>query len=138
MVERRFSILIADENEGCRARFRATLEPEGYEVFSARSGRDALDVVRSERIHVVVMDLLLPDYTGLEIYHAIKDIRDSFLPCIFTAFEATPRSLRDALEEDAITILPKPVDESRLVHAVDWSIHKYYRRPSRLRTEGIG
>ena len=137
MVEPQFSVLVADENESCREQFRATLEPEGYEVFSARSGRDVIAVIRSERIHVVVMDLRLPDYNGLEIYHAIKDIRDTFLPCIFTALETTAHSLRDALDEDAITILPKPVDEPRLVHAVDWSIRKYYRRPSRCRSEDL-
>ena len=131
MDKRRFSILVADENERFQDSLRDTLEPEGYEVVGAASGRQAIDLIRSEPIHVVVMDVRLPDYSGYEIYHAIKDIRDAFLPCIFTALEMTTRSLQEALSEDAITILPKPVDMTRLVHAVGWSVRKYYSPGSR-------
>ena len=137
MVERSFSVLVADESVACRESFRETLEPEGYEVIAAGSGREAIDIVRREPVHVVVIDLRLPDYSGLEIYHAIKRIRDRFLPCVLTAFETTARSLQDALSENAVTILPKPVDKPRLVHAVDWSIDRYYPRGgSRLSRRG--
>lgn len=128
MGENRFSVLVADENSGCCEEFRQTLEPEGYAVRSVASGREALRIVRSEPVHVVVMEIRLPDYSGPEVYHAIKDTRDRFVPCIFTALEMTTRSLQEALSEDAITILPKPVDRLRLVRAVDWSIVKYYSR----------
>ena len=126
MAEKRYSILIADESSGARDALRGTLEPEGYEVVSATSGREAIHIIRSELVHLVVMDVRLPDYSGFETYHAIKDIRDLFLPCIFTALEMTADSIQDALSEEAVTILPKPVDTPRLVHAVDWSIGRYY------------
>jgi len=137
MVDRSFSVLIADESVDCCESFRETLEPEGYDVVAAGSGREAIDIVRREPVHVVVMDIRLPDYSGLEIYHAIKRIRDMFLPCIFTAFEMSTRSLQDALSENAITILPKPVDKPRLVHAVDWSVDRYYAR-GRRRSPRLG
>ena len=136
MAGREFSVLVADASSGCRDSYRDMLEPEGYGVVAAKSGREAIEIIRSEPVHVVVMELHLPDYSGIEIYHAIKSIRAVFLPCIFTSLEMTTRSLHDALSEDAITILPKPVEAPRLVHAVDWSIHRYYSRangaPSRL------
>ncbi len=130
MDRKRFSVLIADQNAACRQSLSDMLEPEGYGIHAVESGREAIRVIHRELVHVVVMDLRMPDYSGLEIYHAIKDIRDVFLPCIFTAAEMTPRSIQEALGEDAITILPKPVDAPRLVHAVDWSIDRFYsRRP---------
>ena len=139
MTDRQFSILIADESDGLRESFRDALEPEGYDVIPAATGREAIDIVRREPVHIVVMDIRLPDYAGLEIYHAIKEIRDAYLPCIFTALKLTTHSLQDALSEDAITILPKPVDVPRLVHAVAWSVGKYYshgmRRAPRLRRD---
>lgn len=136
MTDGSFSILVADENVGVRRLFRDTLEPQGYGVSVAGSGREAIEVVRREPVHLVVMDIRLPDYSGLEIYHAIKAIRDAFLPCIFTALEMTTRALQEALSEDAITILPKPVDTERLVHAVDWSVERYYPR-GRRRPPGL-
>lgn len=126
MVRRQFSVLVADESSRCRQVFREALEPQGYGVLTADSGREAIRIVRRETIHVVVMDLRLPDYSGLEIYHTIKDIRDVFLPCIFTTLRMSAASLCDALSEEAVTLLPKPVDERRLLHAIDWSVGKYY------------
>ena len=130
-MDRRFSVLIADENAGCLYALRSSLEREGYDVAQAGSGREALEIIHSEPIHVVVTDIRLPDYSGLDIYHAIKDIRDAFLPCIFTAIEMTARALHEALNEDVVTVLPKPVDRGRLVHAVGWSVNRYYSRGTR-------
>ena len=127
-MDRRFSILVADENVEFRASLHEALTPEGYHLVNAGSGREAINVVRSRPVHLVVMEVRLPDYSGLEIYHAIKQIRDAFLPCIFTALETTPRSLQEALSEDAVTIFPKPVDMPRLVNAVDWSVERFYSR----------
>ena len=133
-MSQRYSILVADDSAGFRESLHDAFEPEGYDVRPATSGREAIEVVRSEPIHVVVMQVRLPDYSGLEVYHAIKDIRDAFLPCIFTAVELTTRSLQEAMDEEVVTIFPKPVDIPRLVRAVDWSIDRYYeRRPRRGR-----
>ena len=126
MSDEPLSILVADESPRCRQALRDTLAPEGYDIVGAPSGREAIRIVREERIHIVVMDVCLPDYSGLEIYHAIKDIVGAAVPCIFTAVEINTRSIQGALSEDAITILPKPVDMPRLVHAVAWSVSRYY------------
>ncbi len=125
-MEERFSVLVADESAGLRQSLREALEPQGYGVSAVTSGREVIEVIRREPVHVVVMDVRLPDYSGLEVYHAIKDIRDAFLPCIFTALEISASSIQSALSEDAVTILPKPVDMPRLVRAVAWSIERYY------------
>jgi len=132
MDRKPISILVADESERFRGSLRETLEPQGYDVVAAESGREAIEIIHHEIVHIVVMDVRLPDYSGYEIYHAIKDIRDIFLPCIFTALEMTARSIQEAMNEDAITILPKPVDMRRLVHAVSWSIERYYPRRARI------
>ena len=132
MDRKPISILVADESERFRGSLRETLEPQGYDVVAAESGREAIEIIHHEIVHIVVMDVRRPDYSGYEIYHAIKDIRDIFLPCIFTALEMTARSIQEAMNEDAITILPKPVDMRRLVHAVSWSIERYYPRRARI------
>ncbi len=132
MGDRKFSILVADGSSRIRDRLSEGLEPEGYGIVGAGSGREAIEVIRRRAVHLVVMDVRLPDYSGLEIYHAIKHIRRAFVPCIFTAFEMTTRSLQEAMNEDAITILPKPVDLPRLVHAVGRSIDRFYSNRRRL------
>jgi DNA-binding NtrC family response regulator len=131
MVDRRFSVLVADEDSDSRRAYQDTLRRRGYRVLPAESGRRAVDVIRSRPVHVVVMDFRLPDYSGVEIYHAMKTMSHEFLPCIFTAVKATSAALCDAMAEEAVTILPKPVELMRLVHAVDWSVDRYLGRRSR-------
>jgi len=131
MKNREFAVLVADENAGCVEAARETLAPQGYGIIPATTGREALRIIHRELIHIVVMDVRLPDYSGFAIYHAIKHIRARFLPCIFTAVEITPASIQEAMGEEAVTILPKPVDARRLIRAVDWSVDKYYPRRSR-------
>jgi CheY-like chemotaxis protein len=140
-MDRRYSVLIADQNTGALGEVRQALEAEGYDIIPAESGRDAIRIIHAELIHVLVMDVQLPDYTGFETYHAIQGIRDRFLPCIFTAMEVSTGSIRDALGEGAVTILPKPIEKPRLLRAVARSIHRYY--PSRTaprtgRISGLG
>jgi DNA-binding NtrC family response regulator len=131
-MDRRYSVLIADQNARCRDELRNMLEPEGYDVVPAESGREAIERVHAEEIHVLVMEVQLPDYTGFEIYHAIKHIRRT-LPCIFTALRLTESSIRDALGEGAVSIFPKPLEVPRLVRAVDRSINRFYSRSTEER-----
>lgn len=122
----RYSILVADENQRMREAVKSELEPRGYNIINAENGLDTLKIIKNENIHLLVLDLRLPDYSGVEIYHAVKGLRNDFLPCIFTSTDMTAGSLHDALAEEAITILPKPVDMPRLVKAVSFSVRKFY------------
>jgi CheY-like chemotaxis protein len=131
MARLRFSILIADASDHARDACRESLEPAGYEVVPAGSGREVIDLVQREPVHLVVMELRLPDYSGLEIYHAIQGAREAFLPCIFTAAKTSPQALQDALTEGAVSIFPKPVDRRRLVRAVNRSISRCYAQNGR-------
>jgi two-component system response regulator MprA len=70
-------ILVVDDEAAVRRAVRGALTVEGYEVRLAREGREALDVLASERVDAVVLDLLMPGLDGLEVCRRIRADGDS-------------------------------------------------------------
>ena len=60
-------ILVVDDEPAVRRSVRSALTLEGYEVRLAREGAEALDVLASEHVDAVVLDLLMPGVDGLEV-----------------------------------------------------------------------
>ena len=71
------SILVVDDDAGTLKVMRQVLEPLGYVVTVAGSGRQALRLLRQERVDLVVTDLLMPDGDGFELIASLsKDFAD--------------------------------------------------------------
>ncbi len=66
------TILIVEDNELNMKLFRDLLEAQGYNVIQTRDGMQALDLARSERPDLIVMDIQLPQVSGLEVTKWIK------------------------------------------------------------------
>lgn len=65
-------ILIVEDNRDCRDLFSVVLRRLGYEVLEAESGRVAIEMVSSELPDLVVMDVTLPEMSGIEATAWIK------------------------------------------------------------------
>ena len=59
-----FSILITDDDTGCRESLRDIVEAEGFRTRLASSGEEALDIVRGEPVHLALFDMHMPALTG--------------------------------------------------------------------------
>jgi len=66
------TILIVEDNELNMKLFRDLLEAQGYDIVQTRDGMQALDLARSERPDLIVMDIQLPQVSGLEVTKWIK------------------------------------------------------------------
>ena len=75
------SILITDDDLDFRETLRGVLEPRGFRTFLAGDGEEALRIVHSEDVHVVLLDMHMPKLTGLETIRQLKQFK-SRLPCI--------------------------------------------------------
>ena len=65
-------ILVVDDEPAVRRSVRSALTLEGYEVRLAREGAEALDVLASERVDAIVLDLLMPGVDGLEVCRRLR------------------------------------------------------------------
>ena len=101
-------VLVVDDNEHLRNIFSTVLQSSGYQVVQAASGCEAIEKARSSGPNVIIMDIDLPDMTGLDAMRAIRK-ENSRLPIIgLSAFFA--REWKDkALAAGMMDFLEKPV-----------------------------
>jgi CheY-like chemotaxis protein len=110
-------LLISDDDRDFRETLRSVFERRGLSTILAADGAEAVQIVREESIHVVLIDMHMPKLTGLEAIRKIKEIQIT-VPCILIS-AALDDELREQAE-DAFSLLEKPVNfqiVSNVVHA---------------------
>jgi len=65
-------ILIVDDEEQVREFVSAVLEENGYAPFVATNGEEAMEVIRENKPDLVIMDILMPQRSGIKMYHELK------------------------------------------------------------------
>ena len=114
------TILVVDDEPGLLRLTAYTLEVEGYSIVTAESGAEALDRIRTARPLLVLLDVKLPDMSGLDVCRRIRSDPDTFdLPVImFSALgQVADRVL--GLQAGADEYISKPVDSDELLARVD-------------------
>jgi DNA-binding NtrC family response regulator len=103
------SVLLVDDNQSLRDGLACVLRDEGVETFEASRGDEALALVAHNRIHLAVLDLNLPDMTGVGIYEALARLWPR-LPCIFMTAEASKPLVEEAWRLEPLGLLRKPFE----------------------------
>ena len=80
-------VLIVEDEAELRRLYRIVLERKGYEIAEAGSGRDAMKILAYERIDAVVLDLGLPDISGLQLIDEIRSQQRHIPIIINTAYD---------------------------------------------------
>lgn len=101
-------------------------EPKGYTTHLASCGREAIKIARNEEVHLMIFDVHLPDYSGLETFKIIKKEIRLTIPCIFMSGEITKELQIDLISANAYTLIPKPININILRESVEQVIAKYY------------
>ena len=131
-MSKRGSILLVDDEEKILNALRRALEGEGYEVFSAKSGREARRLLHERIVDVLVVDNVMPDLGGLELIREISAATpEAERPQILMmTAHATIESAIEAMKLGALDYLQKPFEVDELVVVVDRAIEH-----QRLRTQ---
>ena len=130
----RLTVLLANEQEGWHQTVRGLLEPQGVQTLVARSGREALNLIESQPVHVAVLDQQMPQLGGLQVIRLMRDLKTSPPPAILLANQLTNHLLHDALAMHVFTVLAKPVDFNVLLDALARVLRRYHE--SRWPSEG--
>jgi DNA-binding response OmpR family regulator len=85
------SILVADQERDTRSRLTRALRREGYEALGASTGEEAVELARSRAVQITILDVLLPDLSGIETFELIAGIRE--VEGIFLARERRKETL---------------------------------------------
>ena len=106
-------ILVAEDEPTSQTLYRETLEAEGYEVLSARTGAEALRIVEKEPIDVLVLDVRMPDMHGLELLEHLRE-RGCIIPTVLCTAVAKAGQSFEARSYGVKATLIKPVDLDEL------------------------
>lgn len=124
--KRNYNLLITDDDENCRYSLKNIFEPEGYVTYLASCGREAVEIAKHEILHLLILDIHLPDFSGLETFAFIKEEKKTLIPCIFVSADTSKELKMDAMEADAYTLISKPINKELIKYAVEQSIEKFY------------
>jgi two-component system response regulator HydG len=134
-------ILIADDEPGNLESLQKIFTKEGWEVALARSGNEALEVLRRERISVLVTDLMMPGMGGDDLLKAARTVSPDTEVVLITAY-GTVEAAVSAMKEGAYDFITKPVKRHAIVKSVRQALEKASllaeNRALRARLAGLG
>lgn len=117
MVTIKDSVLIVDDDEMILESLETILNNEGYLTQTAKTGKEALSKTDNEFFNAVLIDIRLPDMTGLELLSQIKDTTPKMKKLILTGYPDTPTAI-EAVNQKADAYLVKPFDPEELLKLI--------------------
>ncbi len=121
-----YRILITDDDEDCRYSLNDVFKMEGYTTFLASCGREAIEIAKNKLLHLLILDVHMPDFSGFETFEFIKEEKNILIPCIFMSADSSKDLKIEAIEANAFTLISKPINKEVIKYAVEQSLEKYY------------
>jgi two-component system NtrC family response regulator len=118
------TILIVDDEKNYLLVLSAVLEDEGYEVLTALSGQEALNIHKTSDLDLILTDMKMPGMSGIELLESIKSI-DPDLPVIMMTAHGTVDKAVEAMQKGAYSYILKPFDNDRLIIYVKKAVAMY-------------
>ena len=126
-------LLIVDDEESVRSALERFLRGQGYDVLTADSGEAALRAVRSHRLACLLLDIRLPDTSGIDLVPKLLELEpDAAILVLSAVDEAASATL--CMQRGAMDYLTKPVDLPQLGRAIRGALR---RRDTRIQTNKI-
>jgi len=116
-MEKKHKIVVADDNINIRQNWLDILTDKGYQVSTVKDGYELLNYLRKESPEIIILDMIMPDKDGIEIFSSIKSIVPSSKIIIYTGFERYEHSVyagiadKFLLKSDNPEILLKEIEE---------------------------
>lgn len=115
MNQRIQRILCVDDEPLNLRLLQALLSPHGYEVVSASNGQEALEKIRTEKIDICLLDVMMPGMNGFEVCRRIKsDIDHGNFPVVMITAYADEENRMRGIEAGAEGLIAKPFDTVEL------------------------
>lgn len=126
-------VLVVDDEQDVRDILDSVLKKLDYIPFVAESGDEALDILKNNKIDVILSDLYMPGMDGIELLKRVRTLRKNIVFLIITA-HPTIETAVDAIKKGAYDYLTKPfhieevrvkinraIEKSGLTHSLRWA-----------------
>ncbi|MFC2166341.1 response regulator transcription factor [Acidobacteriota bacterium] len=112
------NILIIEDDKAILTALKDDLEYEGYKVFTAMDGKDGLKLAQDSDFQIIILDILLPGLTGLEVCKKLREFGKNTPILMLTAAKTEEMDKVTGLELGADDYVTKPIGSRELVARV--------------------
>jgi DNA-binding response OmpR family regulator len=124
-VETTATILVVDDQPGLLANIQLTMEVAGYRAFTARDGVDALTVLESQPVDLILADIAMPRMNGYQLFERVqKNPEWMTIPFIFLTARAMDSDIRYGKQLGVDDYLTKPVEPEDLLATVQGKLRR--------------
>jgi DNA-binding response OmpR family regulator len=96
------------------------LEGKGYNVFSASSGQELLDLLRNQKPDLIILDIMMPEMDGLEVLTRLKGVTDTTgIPVILLTAKVQYEDVLGGYKLGADYYITKPFTSTQLVNGIN-------------------
>ncbi len=113
-------ILVVDDDDLVLIALTELLKPKGYEVMTTLSGPEALELLSQERFNLIILDIIMPEMSGLEVCRKVRDMENyQDVPIIMLTAKSADEDKQQGMDAGANLFLSKPISPQRLIQLVD-------------------
>ncbi len=121
-------VLVVDDSMYQRNKLRKIIEAAGYDVIEARDGDDGLTMATDSTPDVMVLDLLMPKVSGLEVLRQLHE-KHLTLPVIIHTADIQEQTRQDCLASGAVAFLNKPSRDEDVLTAIAQALQPHDKEP---------
>ncbi|HNP55064.1 MAG TPA: response regulator transcription factor [Ferruginibacter sp.] len=129
-MEKKYSILLVEDEENLHEALKLNLELEGYEVSSSYKGTTALEAFRQEHFDLIILDVMLPELDGISVCETIR-LQNPEIPILILSAKNSSADRVLGLKKGADDYLTKPFNLEELLLRV----HKLIRKSGQLQAQ---
>ena len=118
-----YNILICDDEKDIVSALRIYLSAEGYRIFEAYTGKEALDIVARQEIHLILMDIMMPEMDGISATAQLRE--QSNIPVILLTAKSEDSDKILGLSMGADDYVAKPYNPQELLARVRSQLRRY-------------
>jgi len=126
------TLMLVDDEERYLLTTAKLMEKKGIDVLTAQSGEQALDLLRTHEVHVVILDIKMPGMDGFKTLRAIKTLYPP-VEVIFLTGHATMDSAIEGLQFGAFDYVMKPADIDEILAKACEAFEKRQRLEEKIR-----
>ncbi len=117
------TILIVDDKERIRKLLTSILKLKGYQAIGAENGEKALEIIRSNLVDAVLLDLMMPGLSGMEVFDRIRQMDRSLPVIMITAYGSVPLAV-EAIKKGAFDFIEKPLDADKVLVTIKNAVER--------------
>ena len=129
------NILVCDDDKEIVNAIEIYLRNEGYEVFKAYDGMEALQIVEKEEIHLILMDIMMPKLDGMRTTMKIREEKN--IPIIMLSAKSEDYDKITGLNVGADDYITKPFNPLELIARVKSQLRRYVDLGSLEKKTGV-